>query len=89
MLNDFTKVRHPGLLVHDNIFDVDNDTLKKSLEYLLTRAPFEVDQQYILTLNIVRVEHCLDEAWYDDLQLSVAASFTRSNRFLKMHYQET
>src|SRR5690606_15431575 len=24
MLNDYTRVRHPGLLVHDNIFDVDN-----------------------------------------------------------------
>jgi uncharacterized protein YydD (DUF2326 family) len=89
MLNDFTKVRHPGLLVHDNIFDVDNDTLQKSLEYLLTRAPFEDDQQYILTLNIDRVEHCRGEAWYYDLQHSVAASFTKSNRFLKTHYQET
>lgn len=89
MLNDFSKARHPGLLVHDNIFDVDNDTLQKSLEYLLTRAPFEGDQQYILTLNIDRVEHCSEEAWYDELQLSVAASFTKSNRFLKTHYQET
>lgn len=88
MLNDFTKARHPGLLVHDNIFDVDNDTLQKSLEYLLTRAPFEDDQQYILTLNSDRVEHCRGEAWYDDLQLCVAASFTKSNRFLKTHYQE-
>jgi uncharacterized protein YydD (DUF2326 family) len=88
MLNDFTKARHPGLLVHDNIFDVDNDTLQKSLEYLLTRAPFEDDQQYILTLNSDRVEHCRGEVWYDDLQLCVAASFTKSNRFLKTHYQE-
>ena len=89
MLNDFTKARHPGLLVHDNIFDVDNDTLQKSLEYLLTRAPFEDDQQYILTLNSDRVEHCRGEAWYDDLQQCVAASFTKSNRFLKTHYQES
>ncbi|KAA1052523.1 DUF2326 domain-containing protein [Azospirillum argentinense] len=89
MLNDFTKFRHPGLLVHDNIFDVDNDTLRKSLEYLLTRAPFEDDQQYILTLNMDRVEHCRDEAWYDELQHSVAVSFTKNNRFLKTHYQET
>lgn len=89
MLNDFTKARHPGLLVHDNIFDVDNDTLQKSLEYLLTRALFEDDQQYILTLNSDRVEHCRGEAWYDDLQQCVAASFTKSNRFLKTHYQES
>jgi uncharacterized protein YydD (DUF2326 family) len=89
MLNDFTKFRHPGLLVHDNIFDVDNDTLQKSLEYLLTRAFFEDDQQYILTMNIDRIEHCRGEVWNDDLERSVAASFTKSNRFLKIHYQET
>ena len=89
MLNELTKSQHPGLLVHDNIFDVDNDTLRKSLEYLLTRAAFEDDQQYILTMNMDRVEHCSGEVWYDDLQLSVAASFTKSSRFLKTHYQET
>lgn len=88
MLNDYTKARHPGLLVHDNIFDVDNDTLQRSLEYLLTRAPFEDDQQYILTLNIDRVEHCRKEVWYDELERSVVASFTKSRRFLNTQYQE-
>lgn len=88
VLNDFTRARHPGLLVHDNIFDVDDDTLQKSLEYLLTRAKFEHDQQYILTLNVDRIEHCQQEVWFDELELSVRASFTKSNRFLKRHYQE-
>jgi uncharacterized protein YydD (DUF2326 family) len=88
LLNDYTKARHPGLLVHDNIFDVDNDTLQRSLEYLLTRAPFEDDQQYILTLNIDRVEHCRKAVWYDDLERNVVASFTKSRRFLNTHYQE-
>jgi uncharacterized protein YydD (DUF2326 family) len=27
MFNEYTKQRHPGLLIHDNIFDVDQDTL--------------------------------------------------------------
>ncbi|MCZ7454392.1 DUF2326 domain-containing protein [Rhizobium rhizogenes] len=88
LLNDFTKPRHPGLLIHDNIFDVDNDTLEKSLEYLLTRAPLEDDQQYILTLNVDRLEHCRDEVWYAELEQCVVASFTKSRRFLKTHYQE-
>jgi len=88
LLNDFTRSRHPGLLIHDNVFDVDNDTLEKSLEYLLTRAPFEDDQQYILTLNVDRLEHCQDEVWYGELEQSVVASFTKSDRFLKSHYQE-
>jgi uncharacterized protein YydD (DUF2326 family) len=88
MLNDFTRVRHPGLLVHDNIFDVDDDTLQKSLEFLLTRAEFEDDQQYILTLNVDRIEHCRQEVWFYELEQSVIASFTKSSRFLKRHYQE-
>lgn len=88
LLNDYTKHRHPGLLIHDNILNVDDDTLQRSLEFVLTSAVFEDEQQYILTLNVDRIENCVDEIWYDDLQLSVAASFTKSNRFLKTHYQE-
>ena len=88
LLNDFTKARHPGLLVHDNIFDVDDDTLRKSLVFLLTRADFESDQQYILTLNVDRIEHYREEVWYYELEQSVIASFTKSSRFLKTHYQE-
>jgi len=88
LLNDFSKVRHPGLLVHDNIFDVDEDTLQKSLEFILTRAAFDDEQQYILTLNLDRVQHCRDEVWYEELERSVVATFTKSNRFLKTHYQE-
>jgi len=88
LLNDYSRSRHPGLLIHDNVFDVDNDTLEKSLEYLLTRAPFEDDEQYILTLNVDRLEHCREEAWYGELEQSVVASFTKSDRFLKTHYQE-
>jgi hypothetical protein len=74
--------------VHDNIFDVDDDTLQKSLEFLLTRAEFEDHQQYILTINVDRIEHCQQEVWYYELEQSVIASFTKSNRFLKRHYQE-
>ncbi|MBE7734345.1 DUF2326 domain-containing protein [Devosia faecipullorum] len=88
LLNDFTKVRHPGLLVHDNIFDVDEDTLNKSLEFLLTRAEFEEEQQYILTLNVDRIAHAEDEAWFEDLQRCVVASFTKADRFLNTTYQE-
>lgn len=88
LLNDFTKVRHPGLLIHDNIFDVDEDTLNKSLEFLCTRADFEDEQQYILTLNVDRITHATEEIWYDDLKRAVVASFTKADRFLKATYQE-
>lgn len=88
LLNDYTKVRHPGLLVHDNIFDVDEDTLNRSLEFLLTRAEFQEEQQYILTLNVDRIAHATEEVWYDDLLRCVVASFTKTDRFLNTTYQE-
>lgn len=88
LLNDYTKSRHPGLLVHDNIFDVDDDTLRKSLEFILTRARLDENKQYILTLNVDRIEHAREEVWYYELEQSVVASFTKSNRFLKAQYQE-
>lgn len=88
MLNDYTRSRHPGLLVHDNIFDVDDDTLQRSLEYILTRASWGDGQQYILTLNVDRLEHCRDEPWFYELEQNVVATFTKSQRFLKSHYQE-
>lgn len=88
LLNEYTKFRHPGILVHDNIFDVDDDTLQKSLEFLLTRARLDDDRQYILTLNVDRIEHSREEVWYYELEQSVRASFTKSNRFLKTQYQE-
>ncbi|WP_343527850.1 DUF2326 domain-containing protein [Sphingomonas sp.] len=88
MSNGYTRARHPGLLVHDNIFDVDDDTLQRSLEYVLTRAPWDDEQQYILTLNVDRLENCRDEAWFYELEESVVATFTKSQRFLKSHYQE-
>lgn len=88
LLNKFTKVHHPGLLVHDNIFDVDEDTLNKSLEFLFTRAEFDQEQQYILTLNVDRIAHATGEIWYDDVKRAVVASFTKAERFLTVAYQE-
>ncbi len=67
---------------------MDDDTLQKSLEFVLTRARFDDDQQYILTLNVDRIEHAREEVWYYELEQSVRASFTKSNRFLKAQYQE-
>ena len=55
----------------------------------LTATSANWNQKYILTLNIDRIEHCHSEVWYYEFQQSVAASFNKSNRFLKTHYQET
>lgn len=88
LLNDFSKARHPGLLVHDNIFDVDDDTLKRSLEFVFTKSVFDDDQQYILTLNTDRLGRLNGEPWHDDLEGNIVASFTKNHRFLKTNYQE-
>jgi uncharacterized protein YydD (DUF2326 family) len=79
---------HPGFLVHDNIFDVDQDTLLKSLDYLANSEIDLMTKQYILTLNIDK----LHEDDLETIKLNIEglkrASFTKSCRFLKTHYQE-
>jgi len=81
MFNDFTSKRHPKLLVHDNIFDVDQDTLIKSLNYLVKSE--NTDFQYILTLNRDKVENEEKiKALQLDIELHKVANFTKQNRFL-------
>jgi uncharacterized protein YydD (DUF2326 family) len=84
LLNEHTRKRHPGFLIHDNIFDVDRDTLEKSLKYLAEKADFG-DMQYILTINADR----LDSSSNFSVDEYVRARFTKQNRFLKKKYQET
>lgn len=88
LLNDHTRQRHPGFLLHDNIFDVDQDTLIKNLIFLLEKAHIG-SQQYILTLNADRL---IQGSWTSDydhlLKEYTRATFTKANRFLKQKYQE-
>ena len=88
LLNSVIADRHPGLLIHDNIFDVDKDTLIKSLNYLHNNIETISQKQYILTINS-------DEFTSDDmdnlalnLEAFKRASFTKQERFLKVNYQE-
>ncbi len=84
-----TGKRHPGLLVHDNIFDVDYDTLIKSLNYISdNKAAFE-RKQYILTLNSDKIhESDINSRLRLDLEGLKRAAFTKTSRFLKTSYQE-
>ncbi len=79
---------HPGFLVHDNIFDVDQDTLIKSLNYLAESEAELSNKQYILTLNIDKLHD--DEV--TRLKLNIEnfkrAAYTKNKRFLGKHYQE-
>lgn len=81
LFNEYTCKLHPKLLIHDNIFDVDQDTLVKSLNYLSIKE--NEDFQYILTLNRDKVEN---EEHQKLIQLNIEehriANFTKMNRFL-------
>lgn len=84
--NEFTSIKHPGFLVHDNIFDVDQDTLVQSLNYLAQKED-SYKFQYILTLNRDKIEH-EENALEFSIQDRTRAVFTKENSFLKKKYQE-
>lgn len=91
LLNNQTSAYHPGFLIHDNIFDVDQDTLTKSLDYLVNKARFGSDKQYILTLNADRLENTIvDSNLLALLKPAVRATYTKAEgrRFIKTKYQE-
>jgi hypothetical protein len=79
-----------GLLVHDNLFNVDNDSHEKSLNYLHLQAENHPGEfQYILTLNRETVEtmeaKSLLKFKIEDYE---RARFTKNDRFLGKHYSE-
>lgn len=90
LLDDKISALHPGFLIHDNIFDVDQDTLNKSLDYLVNEVEFG-SKQYILTLNADRLENAIvDPELLAHLKPTVRASYTKveGGRFIKAKYQE-
>lgn len=85
MINEHTRKRHPRFLIHDNIFNVDIDSLEKSLNFLYRYHNAHPEEfQYILTLNRDMVE---DLESKEKLVFSIdnfrRASFTKENRFLR------
>jgi uncharacterized protein YydD (DUF2326 family) len=88
MFNEFTEKRHPKCLIHDNIFDVDQDTLIQSLHFLLKQEDLYDDFQYILTLNKDKIENELNHHQISLTDRHFKAIFTKANKFLKHDYQE-
>lgn len=86
LINEYTSQRHFGFLVHDNIFEVDSDTLNRSLNFIASEAS-KLSGQYILTLNSDRASADAADAM-KELSSCVRASFTKDNRFLGRRYQE-
>ena len=89
MFNEETRERHPKMLIHDNIFDVDQDTLVQSLNFLGEQETKYPDFQYILTLNRDKIENEESKKLITlDIQSHKIAQYTRQNKFLKIDYQE-
>ena len=77
------------MLIHDNIFDVDYDTLLRSLNYLGDSERTLAQKQYILTLNSDKIyEADIHSRLRLDLEGLKRAAFTKTTRFLKVNYQE-
>ena len=89
LFNQYTRDRHPLFLVHDNIFDVDQDTLVQCLNYIYRQEEQYQDFQYILTLNRDKIENeeqrKLIQMDIDEHQVAV---FTKEKKFLGRNYQE-
>ena len=89
LFNQYTRERHPLFLVHDNIFDVDQDTLVQCLNYLYKMEEQYQDFQYILTLNRDKIENEERQKMINmDIEEHRVAVFTKENKFLKKDYQE-
>lgn len=89
MFNEFTRIRHPLFLIHDNIFDVDQDTLVQCLNYVSKQEELYSDFQYILTLNRDKIENEERLKLIDlDVDTHQVASFTKQKKFLRRDYQE-
>jgi uncharacterized protein YydD (DUF2326 family) len=88
LVNSETSKHHPGFLVHDNIFDVDQDTLIKSINYIGENIGLLNGKQYILTINSDKFSDSDLELLNIKLSDYSRAIFTKKHKFLKMQYQE-
>lgn len=81
--------RHPGFLLHDNILEVDNDTLVQSLNFLGELEESGLDFQYILTLNRDKIEPSeIANQITLDIPNHTVARFSKEAPFLRTNYQE-
>lgn len=84
-----TSSRHPGFLIHDNIFDMDQDTSSRNLAFIydhFSDVINSLDKQYILTLSIDKFDlSFIDEDAFDFV---VVERFTKNKKFLKKDYSE-
>ena len=81
--------RHPGFLLHDNILEVDNDTLVQSLNLIAELEDSATDFQYILTLNRDKIEPTeIARQITLDIPTHTVSRLTKEAPFLRRNYQE-
>lgn len=85
LLHEDSYSNHLGFLIHDNIFDNDDDTLQKALIYIKNNLQDKKEKQYILTLNSDKLSSLALDFDITDYE---RASFTKSSKFLKCDYDE-
>ena len=89
LFNENTKKNSPNIIIHDNIFQVDNDSLIRCLNLLEKFNSFNEDFQYIFTINrdILDLKEIKAE-----LKLNIdknrIAYFTKETPFLYKSYTE-
>ncbi len=85
LLHEEMHSNHLGFLIHDNIFDNDNDTLQKALNYIESTLLGVKNKQYILTLNSDKLDNL--ELNFD-IKTYRRAKFTKTDKFLGDTYEE-
>lgn len=87
MVNKKTSERHPGFLIHDNIFaSTGRDDMVKALNYLNDLSK-KNKFQYILTINKDEFESQIKDFSFD-YKKNIRAEFTREKPFLGFEYSE-
>ncbi|HFF4507706.1 TPA: DUF2326 domain-containing protein, partial [Acinetobacter baumannii] len=89
LITDEFKDRHPNFLIHDNIFDMDQDTADKNFNFLLEYFSDlfnNLDKQYIFTLSIDKYN--IDFINSGDIDIYTIARFTKNKKFLNFNYSE-
>lgn len=90
LFNEYTQKNSLNLLIHDNVFQVDNDSLIRCLNLLQKYNEYEEEFQYIFTMNrdILDVEE-IKSVITLDIDENKIASFTKEEPFLGKSYRET
>jgi uncharacterized protein YydD (DUF2326 family) len=81
LINEITSKKHPKFLVHDNIFDVDQDTLIRSLNFLYSLNDTS-SFQYILTLNSDKLDYESQKSLNFNIHDYARVIYTKANRFI-------